>query len=131
SHVLPALMRKVAERHDPIEVWGDGNDIKDFIYIDDFIEGILEAMEKIETFDPVNIGTGKPCSIKQALQAMLVADNYCDAKIVFNSSKPTMIPKRLIDVSKAKRILKFTAKTVLTDGIKKTITWYRSQCKGR
>lgn len=50
SHVLPALIRKVVERHDPIEVWGDGNDIKDFIYIDDFVEGVLLAIEKIQTF---------------------------------------------------------------------------------
>ncbi|MHC4488135.1 MAG: NAD-dependent epimerase/dehydratase family protein [Planctomycetota bacterium] len=125
SHVLPALIRKVVERHEPIEVWGDGNDIKDFIYIDDFVEGMLLAAERIETFAPVNIATSVPCSIKQALQAMLEADDYTDAKIVFDSSKPTMIPKRLIDTTKAKQLLGFAAKTPLAEGIKKTIDWYR------
>jgi GDP-L-fucose synthase len=125
SHVLPALMRKVIERHDPIEVWGDGNDIKDFIYIDDFIDGILLAAEKIDTFDPVNIASGVPCSIKQALQAMIEADGYTDARIVFDASKPTMIPTRLIDASKAKELLGFEAKTSITDGIRKTTQWYR------
>ncbi len=131
SHVIPALIRKAVERHEPIEVWGDGNDIKDFIYIEDLVEGVLLAMEKIETFDPVNIATGKPCTIKEVLNAILIADNYQDAKIVFNSSKPTMIPKRLIDTSKAKKLLGFEAKTSLIDGIKRTVEWYRKEGRGR
>lgn len=125
SHVLPALIRKVVERHDPIEVWGDGNDIKDFIYIDDFVEGILLAMEKLETFVPMNIATGVPCSIRQALDAILQADGYTDANIIFDSSKPTMIPKRLIDTTRAKQLLGFEAGTSIAEGIKKTVDWYR------
>lgn len=125
SHVLPALIRKVVERHDPIEVWGDGNDIKDFIYIDDFVEGILLAMEKLDTFVPVNIATGVPCSIRQALDTILQADEYIDANVVFNSSKPTMIPKRLIDTTRAKQLLCFEARTSIIEGIKKTVDWYR------
>ena len=125
SHVLPALIRKVVERHDPIEIWGDGNDIKDFIYIDDFVEGVLLAMEKIQTFEPVNIATGVPCSIRHALDAILQSDGYTNANIIFDSSKPTMIPKRLIDTTKAKQFLGFVAKTPLSEGIKKTVNWYR------
>lgn len=126
SHVLPALMRKIVERHDPLEVWGDGNDIKDFIYIDDFIDGMLLAIEKIETFDPINIASGMPCSIRQALAAMIDADGYTDAQIVFDATKPTMIPTRLIDVSRAKQLLGFQAKTSISEGIEKTLQWYRS-----
>ncbi|MFC1594561.1 NAD-dependent epimerase/dehydratase family protein [Candidatus Omnitrophota bacterium] len=127
SHVIPALIRKVVERHDPIEVWGDGSDIKDLIFIDDFIQGMLLAMEKIDTFDPINIGTGRPMSIQEALQAILKVDDYRDAKIAFNASKPTMIPKRLIDVSKAKKLLGFQAKTSFEEGAQKTIQWYRQK----
>jgi GDP-L-fucose synthase len=129
SHVLPALIRKVVERHDPIEVWGDGNDIKDFIFIDDFVDGMLSAMEKIETFEPVNIATGVPCSIRQALDAILEAGDYADAEIVFNTSRPTMIPKRLIDVTKAKELLGFEAETPIGEGIKRTVDWYRKAQK--
>jgi GDP-L-fucose synthase len=127
SHVVPALIRKVVERHKPLEVWGDGSDIKDLIYIDDFIEGMLLAMEKINMFDPVNIATGRPCSIKDVLNAILKVDGFADAKIVFNTSKPTMIPKRLIDVTKAQKLLGFEAKTSLEDGIRKTVQWYRGK----
>ena len=127
SHVVPALVRKVVERHKPLEVWGDGSDIKDLIYVDDFIEGILLAMEKINTFDPVNIATGRPCSIKDVLSTILRVDGYTDAKITFNTSKPTMIPRRLIDVTKARKLLGFEAKTSLEEGIKKTVQWYREK----
>ena len=125
SHVIPALIRKVIERHNPIKVWGDGNDIKDFIYVEDLVEGMLLAMEKIETFSPINIASGRPCTIKDVLEAIFSADNYHDAKIEFDTSQPTMIPKRLIDSSKAKSVLGFEAKTSLEEGIRKTVDWYK------
>ena len=125
SHVLPALMRKVIERHEPLEVWGDGKDIKDFIYIDDFIDGIILAMEKIQSFEPINIGSGVESNIRGALDIMLEVDGYQDAKVVFNADKPTMIPKRMLDVSRAKEKLGFVAKTSLEIGLRKTMQWYR------
>jgi len=127
SHVIPSLIRKVVERHNPIEVWGDGNDIKDFIYVDDLIEGDLLAMEKNESSSPINIATGRPCTIREVLKTILATDNYQGAKIVFDTSKPTMIPRRLIDNSKAKELLGFEAKTSLEEGIKKTVDWYKKQ----
>jgi len=125
SHVVPALIRKVVERHSPIEVWGDGSDIKDLIYIDDFIDGMLLAMEKINVFDPVNIATGRLCSIKDVLRTILEIEDYTDADIVFDTSKPTMIPKRLIDVAKAKNVLGFEARTSIEEGLRRTIRWYK------
>jgi GDP-L-fucose synthase len=125
SHVMAAQIRKVIERHDPIEVWGTGNDVRDIIYIDDFIDAMILATEKIETYNPLNIALGKGYSIKEILQMILEVDGYADAKIEFNHSKPSMIPIRLIDTTKAEKLLGFKAKTVLREGIKKTIDWYR------
>lgn len=127
SHVIPALIRRVVERENPLTVWGDGNDVKDFIYIDDLVEGDLLAMEKIDNFEPINIASGQSYTIKDVLKAILEADNYRDAKIVFDASKPTMIPKRLIDNTKAKDILGFEAKTSLMDGIEETVKWYKNK----
>lgn len=125
SHVLPALIRKVAERQNPIEVWGTGNDIRDLIYVDDFVDAVLLSMKKIESYNPINIGLGKTYSVKEILRMILEIDNYTDAKIVFNPSKPSMIPIRAIDTNKAENVLGFRAKTELREGIKKTIEWYR------
>ncbi len=129
SHVIPALIRKVVERHVPLEVWGDGNDLKEFIYIQDFIDGMLLAMEKVEGFDPVNIATGCPCTVKDVLDVLLKVDKFNNVDIVFDSSKPSMIPKRLIYISKAKQLLGFYPKVSLEEGLKKTISWYRSTLK--
>lgn len=125
SHVMAALIRRVAERHDPLEVWGTGDDIRDWIYIDDFIDALMLATEKIESYNPLNIGLGRGYSIKEALQIIMEVDGYTEAKIKFDPSKPSMIPVRLIDTSKAETILGFKAKTGLREGIRKTIEWYR------
>jgi len=125
SHVMAALIRRVVERHDPFEVWGTGDDVRDWIYIDDVIDAMMLAVEKINSYKPVNIGLGQGCSIKEALQMMLEVDDYTDAKIVYNSTKPSMIPIRLVDTTKAEALLGFKAKTGLREGIAKTIKWYR------
>ena len=126
SHVLPAMIRRVVERHDPIQVWGDGKDIKDFIYIDDLVEGMLLAMEKIDGFDPINLASGKEYRLRDLLDLIIELDGYAGAKVEYDASKPTMIPKRVIDPSKAKRLLEFEAKTPIETGLKNTIDWYRS-----
>lgn len=126
SHVLPALIRRVVERHNPMVVWGDGADIKDFIYVDDMVNGMILAMEKLEHFDFLNIASGKQYVLKDLLNLMVKIDGYNDAVIKFDVSKPVMIPKRLIDPRKAKEVLGFEAKTPIEEGLKKTINWYRS-----
>jgi GDP-L-fucose synthase len=126
SHVLPALIRRVVERHDPIQVWGDGSDIKDFIYIDDFVEGVLLAMEKIKGHDVVNIASGNQYQLNELLSLIAQLDGYTDVRIEYDTTKPTMIPKRLIDPTKAAQLLGFEATTPIDEGLKKTIDWYRS-----
>ena len=125
SHVMAALIRRVVERQNPFEVWGTGDDVRDWIYIDDFIDALLLAAEKVNSYNPVNIGLGRGYTIKQALQMMLEIDGYTDAKVVYNSSKPSMIPIRLIDVTKAEKLLGFKPGTGLREGIQKTLAWYR------
>jgi len=126
SHVLPALIRRVVERHNPIEVWGDGMDIKDFIYIDDLVEGLLLAMEKVAGFDVINLASGNQYCLRDLLDIIVKLDGFDNARVVYDTTKPTMIPKRLIDPSKAKALLGFEAKTQIEEGLKKTIDWYRS-----
>jgi GDP-L-fucose synthase len=126
SHVLPALIRKVVERKDPIPVWGDGKDLKDFIYIDDFIEGLLLAMTNVKGFDELNIASGKQYVLRDLLEIMIRLDGYENARIEYDATKPTMIPKRLIDPSKAERVLGFKASTSIEEGLKETIRWFKT-----
>lgn len=125
SRVIPALIRKVVERMLPLEVWGTGDDMRDSIYVDDVIDAMMLAMAKVEKYNTFNIGFGKNASVKEILQMILELDGYENAEITFNTSKPTMIPVRKVDISKAKSVLGFEAKTDLRAGLKKTIEWYR------
>lgn len=125
SHVIPALIRKVVERRDPLEVWGDGNDLKEFIYVQDFIDGMLLAMEKMEGFEPVNIAAGQPCTVRDVLATLLKIDRYEHPRVVFDKSKPAMIPKRLIDISRARDKLGFRPAVSMEDGLRRTVDWYR------
>jgi len=125
SHVTAALIRKVVERQDPLEVWGTGEDVRDLIYVDDFIDAVLLSMAKIDKFNPVNIGFGEGCRIRDVLDTLLDVDGFSDSKVVVNPTKPSMIPIRLVDVSKAKTLLNFTPHTSLKVGLRKTLAWYR------
>jgi len=125
SKVIPALIRRAVEKHDPFVVWGDGMDLKDFLYIDDYIEGMLLAMEKLDEFQPINIANGNAVTIRDVLKEILIAADYQNAPVEYDASKPTMIPKRMIDISLAKNILGWQPKISLQEGIKKTVAWYK------
>jgi GDP-L-fucose synthase len=125
SHMTAALIRRVVERHRPLQVWGTGEDVKDLIYIDDFLDGTLLAVEKTTDYTAVNIASGQGYSVRQVLQTIMDVDGYTDADVRFDPSKPTMIPIRLIDTSLAADRLGFQATTSLNDGIRETIEWYK------
>ena len=125
SHVLPALVRKVVEKQKPIVVWGNGEKRRDLIYSDDVFDAIILAMEKIKKYDVFNVGFGKDYSINEILKTILDLDDFKDAEIIFDKTKPTSIDKRTIDFSKIKKELSFKPKTTLKDGITKMINWYR------
>lgn len=127
SHVIPALMRKIVERWNPLEVWGDGGEVRDAIYVDDMVEAMVLAVQKLQSYDAINVGLGRGYSVNEILKELLDLDGYKDAKIVYDKSKPTMIPIRLIDTSKAERVLGFKAKVGLREGLKRTLDWYRKQ----
>jgi nucleoside-diphosphate-sugar epimerase len=71
-------------------------------------------------------------TIKDVVREVLKAADYSDAKIVFDASKPTTIPFRMVDTSKAKRLFGFEPSVTLADGLKRTVDWYKKElAKGR
>jgi GDP-L-fucose synthase len=127
SHVTAALIRKVVERQDPIEVWGTGEDVRDLLYVDDCVEAMLRAAERLDGHVALNVGLGKGYRVREVLQTILELDGYTDAKVVFNPQKPTMIPVRLVDTRKAEELLGFQAVIDLRQGLRRTIDWYRAK----
>ncbi len=125
SHVTAALIRRVVERHSPLEVWGSGEDIRDLLYVDDFIEGLLAAFATQRPYLAVNICAGEGHSVRQILQAILKVDGYDKADVRYDPSRPSTIPVRLMDNSLARQELGFEARIPLEEGLRRTLDWYR------
>lgn len=126
SHVIPALIRKSIERWDPIEVWGDGSEVRDAIYVDDMVEAMILAAAKLNQYSVINIGLGKGHSVRELLSLITELDGYANANIAYDVSKPTMIPVRLVDTAKAESLLGFRASVDIREGLSRTIEWYRA-----
>lgn len=125
SHVLPALIRKFVEKQDPIEVWGTPDVVRDFIFADDFVRGVLLAFEKLTGFEVINIASGNQYTIGEAVDCIKELTDF-QGEILYNASKPTTIRKRVIDTSKAEKVLNFRATTSFRQGLKTTIDWFVS-----
>jgi GDP-L-fucose synthase len=126
SHVTAALIRRVAERHHPIEIWGDGTDVRDLIYIDDFIEGLLRAATIPDAHFVVNLCSGQGYSVREILETAIASDGYDTAEIEFVPGKPSTIPVLLMDNTRATERLDFIASTSLEEGLRQTMAWYRA-----
>jgi GDP-L-fucose synthase len=133
SHVIPALIRKIAEAMDSgsekIDVWGTGKASREFLYVGDAAEGIRLATERFNGPEPVNLGAGFEITIKDLVE--LIAE-LMDFKggIVWDATKPDGQPRRMLDVSRAEKLFGFKAKTKFRDGLKATIDWYLASRKG-
>jgi GDP-L-fucose synthase len=129
SKVIAALIRRAFEKENPFEVWGDGEDIKDFLYVDDFIDALIETFKKSSDFDIFNIASGVPVTIKEVLKDIIQISENQDIQVKFDVSKPTMIPIRMIDISKIKAEIGWQPKTSIYDGLKQTYEWYSENYK--
>ncbi|MEK7149422.1 MAG: GDP-L-fucose synthase [Patescibacteria group bacterium] len=127
SHVIPALIKKVAEAkkegRDFIDVWGTGKATREFLYVEDAAEGIVLATEKYSGAEPVNLGSGMEISIKNLVVLVCKLMDY-KGEIHWDSSKPDGQPRRMLDTSRAEKEFSFKAKTDFETGLKRTIEWY-------
>ncbi|KZR79933.1 GDP-L-fucose synthase [Prochlorococcus marinus str. MIT 1342] len=124
SKVIPSLIRKAIERQVPLIVWGNGLDVKDFLYIDDFIEGLLLSFLFSDEYDVFNISSGQSVTINQILEIIINVSDYKEAIIEYDMNKPSMIPFRLISSRKVKNLTGWSPKVSIEEGISRTIKWY-------
>ena len=129
SHVVPALIRKfvdaVRNGQEEVVVWGTGKATREFLYAEDAAEGIILASEKYDKSDPVNLGSGSETSIKDLVELISELAGF-DGEIRWDTSKPDGQPRRLLDVSRAKKEFGFKARVGLREGLKRTIDWYEA-----
>ena len=125
SHVIPALIRKMIESRGEVVLWGDGTPTREFLFVDDCVEGFALAAERYDAAEPVNLGTGVETSIRELAETIADVTGF-EGEIVWDSSMPNGQPRRQLDASRAEELFGFRARTALRDGIERTVTWYRA-----
>lgn len=124
SHVIPALIKRIFDGEDPLVVWGNGEQSRAFLYVEDLARGLIEAIEKYPVPDPINVGTDEEIKIKDLVKLLLKLSGK-NPKAIFDPSKPEGQPRRNCDTRKAKKKIGFEAKVKLSEGLKRTIDWYQ------
>lgn len=128
NHVIPDIIMRADNRENPFVIWGDGNQIRDFIYVDDMVNGLLLTIEKHATADPINIASGHDVTIKRLVEIVTTIMGY-RPEFDFDLTKPTMVPVRKVDISKAKELLNWSPRYDIYEALEKTIWWYNGRIK--
>jgi len=127
SHVIPALVRKCVEARergdDHIVVWGTGRPTRDFLYVEDAAEALLLTAEKYDRPEPLNLGSGREVRIDALCHYIQEVTGFRGA-VRHDLSRPDGQPSRVLDSSRAKRVLGWEARTPLLEGLRKTVEWY-------
>lgn len=129
SHVIPALVRKFLEavdrRDSVVEVWGTGRATREFLYVEDAVEGIVLATEHYDGPEPVNLGAGFEVTIRDLAEAIARLTGFT-GRLVWNTSLPDGQPRRCLDTARAENYFGFRASTPFEEGLRKTIEWYKA-----
>lgn len=115
---IPVFLGKVA-KGEPIEIWGDGEVVRDYIFIDDLIEGIYRASMARATSHIFNLGSGAGCSLNDIV-AVIRAVTGLEARIEYKEKRTFDIPAIYLDITRAKKELSWAPVTSLESGIEST-----------
>lgn len=129
SHVIPAMIRKFLEAKaagaPEVVLWGDGSPTREFLYVDDAAEGIAAAAEAYDGAEPVNLGSGEEIAVRDLARVVAGATGYTGG-IRWDATQPNGQPRRRLDVSRARSLFGWRAKTTLAEGLGRTVDWYRA-----
>ena len=123
NHAVIAMIARAFIGEDPFEVWGTGEQVRNWTYIDDIVEGTILAAEKIDDATAVNLGTMERIRVIDAVQEVLRYTGH-KARIVTRPDMPTGPLNRVAENKLAKRLLGWEPKVSFVEGLHRTIEWY-------
>ena len=127
SAVIPRFITALLAGRQPT-IFGDGQQSRDFTYVDDTSLGIVRAAEcDALVGDVVNVAYGSEVSVADIAKALASLIGREDLVGVFEASRPGDVDRHFADISKARRLWDFEPKTSLTEGLEKTLGWFRSE----
>lgn len=122
---IPSLMAKVLRGDNPVEIWGDGSQIRDFAYSKDIARGVLQMMLNAQDCMPINLGAGQGYTVKDVVETLHGITKF---EFKFITSSTTGVKRRVLDISKA-RSLGYELKYSLYEGLKETWEWFKDNSK--
>lgn len=132
SHVIPAMIRKFTSARDgkeaSVTLWGDGSPTREFLYVRDAARGLVDAAEKYDDPEPVNLGAGFEISMRDLAEKIADKVGY-RGKVVWDTSRPNGQPRRMLDVTRARERFGFVAQVSFDQGLDETIAWYQSHAR--
>ncbi len=130
SHVIAAMIRKFVEARErgdeKVTLWGTGKPSREFLYVDDAARGLILAAERLDSSQPVNIGTGVETRIKDLAETIHKLSGF-EGEVEWDTSMPDGQPTRYLDVSRARELFGFEAEMPLEEGLRRTIESFREQ----
>ena len=131
SHALPALMRKFHEAkvngQPSVELWGSGKPQREFMFSDDFAEALLFVIDRYDSDEPINIGTGTDISIRDLSDLMIRVTRY-EGGVNWNKEIPDGTFRKLLDSSKL-AALGWKSGIDLEKAVQETYNWFKSNYK--
>lgn len=123
THAIIALIYKAFERMNPYVIWGTGKQSRDFTYVTDIARGCILAAEKVDDGTSINLGTGRRFKLKNVADDIFNLMGF-HPKIECDTSKPTGVVSRALDINRARCLLGWKPEVSLEDGLRRTIEWY-------
>jgi len=124
THAIIALIAKAFVRQDPYNIWGTGKQDRNFTYVQDIVDALILASEKIEDGVPVNAGRDDRITINQAAELIFNIVEWRPNIIAYDTSKPQGVASRAANLDRARKVLQWAPKVNYAEGFEKTIDWY-------
>jgi len=137
SHVIPALMQRFHQakinNDEEVVVWGTGNAMREFLYVDDMARASLFVLELDEEtyrantqpmLSHINVGTGKDVTIREMAETLKQVVGY-KGRLTFDTTRPDGAPRKMIDVTRLEG-MGWKYKVDLKEGLKEVYEWYKS-----
>lgn len=124
SHAIIAFISRAVLRQDPYEIWGSGQQDRNFTYVDDIVDGLTLAAERITDCRAVNIGTDEITKIIDAAKTVCKIVGHTPTRFATDPTKPEGVHARAASIENQKQWLGWSPRTSFEEGIRKTIQWY-------
>ena len=126
GHVIPALINKFenAKRinNPKVKLWGTGNALREFMHVDDLASAVIFCLEKFDSDNHINVGTGEEISIKELANLIANKLGYL-GEIEWDTNQPDGTPRKVLDSNSLTK-LGWKSTISLNVGLSKTIEWY-------